>query len=202
VVDPFRPLQEVDSGLGERCCQSLVCRLDQPLRDDDRGQHRIWDGTSDGQGDEYCRVKSLSNNRGADRARPQPASGGDLHLGEHKRVSELANQIPQERCNEEAGRVTEDRLKMPPGRPRRAPPAAPLPPRSRRPRSELQRKPSQIPCCRPRWRRTLRKLYLGSRGWLRAARMASRPSVSAAGPGCRISGDLISKIRFAVTAGI
>jgi hypothetical protein len=31
--------------------------------------------------------------------------------------------------------------------------------------------------------------------------MASRPSVSAAGPGCRISGDLISKIRFAVTAG-
>lgn len=34
-----------------------------------------------------------------------------------------------------------------------------------------------------------------------AARMASRPSVMAAGPGCRMSGDLISTIRFARTAG-
>lgn len=32
--------------------------------------------------------------------------------------------------------------------------------------------------------------------------MASRPSVSATGPGCRMSGDLISTIRPSSTAGI
>src|ERR1019366_1373524 len=35
-----------------------------------------------------------------------------------------------------------------------------------------------------------------------AATIASSPSVSAAGPGCRISGDLISTIRSLSTAGI
>jgi hypothetical protein len=35
-----------------------------------------------------------------------------------------------------------------------------------------------------------------------AARIASRPSVSAAGPGCRISADLISTMRSLRTAGI
>ncbi|MCK5745639.1 MAG: hypothetical protein KAH44_05465, partial [Oricola sp.] len=35
-----------------------------------------------------------------------------------------------------------------------------------------------------------------------ALTMASRPSVSAAGPGCSMSGDLISKIRPSRTAGI
>jgi hypothetical protein len=51
-------------------------------------------------------------------------------------------------------------------------------------------------------RRTTRRLHRDSHGYSSAARIASRPSVSAAGPGCRISGDLISKIRFAATAGI
>jgi hypothetical protein len=41
-------------------------------------------------------------------------------------------------------------------------------------------------------RRTTRGLHRGSHGYSSAARIASRPSVSAAGPGCRISGDLIS----------
>ena len=40
-----------------------------------------------------------------------------------------------------------------------------------------------------------------SRSYFNAAQIASSPSVSAAGPGCRMSGDLISTMRAARTAG-